>query len=508
MTTTTTPPYRPGRIVSGSGLPALLTDSPDAVPLRPQSPEPACLLTERQLREELLPRWRDGVRRQARALVRRARGALDGPGVTTPYERLDEPAQRRAALVAELFRDGATSANAERVDGLTLQRHVAGALSAAEPPRFELAWGQPKRDVGGLKTAGRWADLAEVYAVGRLVALVLAARELSGDERFGMTVYSGGNRFAAALFAEPELLLEYDRQRCRIADALGGPGAVDFRDFADAKRADPAEQEAHEARVREQLAALTDADVDAQMPVMLFNVDWPRVLPMAAAGEAIHGVEMAPHVARWLAESPDDRTPLLTRAAVTCAVSPALRERWAEVFGGRMDVLDDAVAFAVAVGRASAARYTAIARADRGAPGALSGGPHTVRLTVHEKRDRPDVPALLTLGVRGGGLLSQHVVARVPAEGPVVFASVAETLVQAPESAPVLLVPDGGEGVVPDGSEPAAAGPSDGRDGGADDGAGRLLDWLVRERQPLCFASGSEPSVRRALAHILDPDRG
>ncbi|MDT9684924.1 hypothetical protein RND61_23095 [Streptomyces sp. TRM76323] len=480
-TATTTPTYQPDRIVSGSGLPALLKESPDAVPLFPSSPEPIGLLTARQLRDELLPRWREGVERQAKALVRRSRGTLEVLSGETLYDGLDDPALRRAALVAELFRNHQISANAGRLDTRALQRRIAGALSADAPPRFELAWGQSKRDVGGLKTAGRWADLAEVYAVGRLVALVLAARELAGDERIGMTVYSGGNRFAAALFAEPELLLEYDAQRGRIADALGSPGAVDFQDFAAAKRSDPAAREAHEERVREQLAALTDADVDAQMPVMLFNVDWPRVLPLAASGEAPHGVPMAPHVARWLRESPQDRTPLLTRAAVSCAVSPALQARWLEVFGDRPEVLEDAVAFALAVGRASAARYTAIARADRNAPG-LAGGPHTVRLTVHEKRDRPEVPALLTLGVRGGGQLSQHVVARVPAEGPVTFGSVAETLVQAPDSAPVLLEPD--------------------------DGEPRLFDWLSRDGQPLCFASGPEPSVRRALAHILDPEHG
>ncbi|MFV2117502.1 hypothetical protein ACE14D_03275 [Streptomyces sp. Act-28] len=480
-TATTTPSYQPDRIVSGSGLPALLRESPDAVPLFPPSPAPVCLLTPHQLREELLPRWREGVARQAKALIRRSRGTLEVLSGETLYDGLDDPALRRAALVAELFRNHQVSANAGRLDARALQRRVAGALSADEPPRLELAWGQSKRDVGGLKTAGRWADLAEVYAVGRLVALVLAARELAGDERIGMTVYSGGNRFAAALFAEPELLLEYDAQRCRIADALGSPGAVDFRDFAAAKRSDPAEREAHEERVREQFAALTDEDVDAQMPVMLFNVDWPRVLPWAAGGGAPHGVPMAPHVARWLLESPQDRTPLLTRAAVTCAVSPALQARWLEVFGNQPEVLEDAIAFALAVGRASAARYTAIARADRNAPGP-SGGPHTVRLTVHEKRDRPEVPALLTLGVRGGGQLSQHVVARVPATGPVTFGSVAETLVQAPDCAPVLVEPD--------------------------DGAPRLFDWLSRDRQPLCFASGPEPSVRRALAHVLDPEQG
>ncbi|MFD8551480.1 hypothetical protein ACFV08_07745 [Streptomyces fradiae] len=479
--TTTTPPYRPDRIVSGSGLPALLRESPDAVPLFPHSPEPVALLTPRQLHDELLPRWREGVERQARALVRRSRGTLEVLAEETLYDGLDDPALRRAALVAELFRNHQISANAGRLDTRGLQRRIAGALAADGAPRLELAWGQSKRDVGGLKTAGRWADLAEVYAVGRLVALVLAARELSGDGRIGMTVYSGGNRFAAALFAEPELLLEYDAQRCRIADALGAPGAVDFQDFAAAKRSDPAERAEHEERVREQLAALTDADVDAQMPVMLFNVDWPRVLPAAAAGEAPHGVAMAPHVAGWLRESPGDRTPLLTRAAVSCAVSPALQARWLEVFGDQPEVLEDAVSFVLAVGRASAARYTAIARADRNAPG-LAGGPHTVRLTVHEKRDRPEVPALLTLGVRGGGQLSQHVVARVPAEGPIAFGSVAETLVQAPDAAPVLLAPD--------------------------EGGPRLFDWLARDGQPLCFASGPEPSVRRALAHVLDPEHG
>ncbi|MFF8383543.1 hypothetical protein [Streptomyces kanasensis] len=503
MTTTATSSPRPGRIVSGSGLPALLRESPDAIPFVPQTPDPCCVLTVDQLRGELLPRWREGVERQAKAMVRRSRGTLEVLTGETLYDRLDDPAHRRAALVAELFRNHQISANAGRLDSRALQRRVVEALAESEPLRFELAWGQAKRTVGGLKTHGQWADLAEVYAVGRVLALVLAARELAEDDRIGMTVYSGGNRFAKALYARPQAFAEYDAQRQRIAAALVGPGVAEFLDYAAVMRSDAAEDERHEERVARHLAALTDEDVAGQMPVMLFNVDWPQVLPLAAGGEAPHGVPMAPHVAEWLREAPDERVPLLVRAAVTCAVSPAAQARWLEVFGDRPEVLEDAIAFVLAVGRAAAARYTAIARADRDAPG-RTAGPHTVRLTVHEKTDRPEVPAVLTLGVRGGAQLSQHVVARVSPDAPVTFASVAETQVRSPEAAPVLLADaTAAPGTADEGTATPATTAA-----GADAAAADLFDWLVREDLPLCYASGPEQGVLRALAQVLDPDHG
>lgn len=484
---TTASAVHPDRIVSGSGLLPLLKDGPDDLPLDPGPPGPACVLGLSEVTHQLLPRWRDGVARQTKALVRRSRSMLEVLTGETLYARLDDPLHRRAALVCELFRNHQASSNAGRLDTRTLQQHVAAALSADGPLRFELAWGQAKRDVGGLKTPGWGADLAEVFAIGRLAALVRAARELSEDDRVSLAVFSGGQRFAPALLTRPELLEAYDAQRRRIAEALAGPGVLEFGDYARAKRSGAQEQREHEARVQERLDELTDEEITAQLPVILLNIDWANVLPRAADGEAVHGARLAPAVARWLRHAREERTALLTRAAVTCAVAPERQVRWLAAFDEQPDVLEDAVSFVLAVGWAAARRYIAISRADR-AITAREHDPRTVRLTVHEKRDRRDMPALLTLGTKGGAQLSQHVIARLGADGgPISFASVAETRVRTPEAAPVLLADD----VCSTGGDESP-----------------LLDWLAEAGHPLCYAAGPEKTILRSMGKALDPEQG
>ena len=100
-----------------------------------------------------------------------------------------------------------------------------------------------------------------------------------------------------------------------------------------------------------------------------------------------------------------------------------------------------------------------------------------IRLTVHEKRDFPEMPAIFTLGPQGGNLLSQHVVARVPRRGAVRFETVAE-IAPLDDAHPVVVRGDA-------------------------DGA-KLFGWLIGPGQPLCFIQGDGGDPAAVLGTVMD----
>ncbi|MEU4846178.1 hypothetical protein [Streptomyces gilvosporeus] len=492
MTTTT-----PERIVSDSGLPALLRNDPDAALRTPYgfSPGSGPLLDPATLRDQILPRWREGVDRQVKALVKRARSTLETLSGDALYSRLDDPLHRRAALIAELFRTHTVVKNAGRLDVRTLQHSLAGALDAGGPLRFEIAWGQVKRGLAGLKTAGPYADLAEALAVGRLTALMRAAGQLL-DGEVRLTVLTGGTRFQDALLTRPEQLAAYDAQRQAVADALGASGTVVFGDFT-AARTD-ADRAAWQEIYRRTLAATSDEEITARLHTVAFNVDWDTVLTRAADGAAPHGVALPDRLAGWLAGAPAERGPFLIRAATTCLVNPGLQQHWEQQLADTEDgedLLEDAIDFFAHIAWEATRRYAAIHAADReAATGAAAGAPsadrdgsqeaapgRAIRLTVHEKRDRPAMPALAILGMRAPGLLPQHLAAHLADGGRTEVGTMAELHAQLPSALPVHL------------SEEAAAHP--------------VFGWLAGTGQPLCMVS-PDTDWQRSLALALDPEQG
>lgn len=419
--------------------------------------------------EAWMAAWRRALTRLAARFAQRARATLRELAPGCLYPRLDE-SWHRAALVAELFRDSAVSKNAGWLDVRALQASTIAVLHRREGLAFTIAWGQPKRGAGGLKTLGALPDLAELVAIVRLAALVRAAGELAGVPA-RLTVATGGDRFAAALFTRPELCADYDRARQRLADELAGPGAVRFVPYA-AARPDPSSVPA-EPVAAVSAPAVPDDVVAAHAERVLLNVDWERLLAPDPARRvhAPHGVALPPSLERWLAEH-DDVAPL-QRAALSCAIDPRYRARWQTALGGDDDLLDDAVSFVRAVAWEAARTYLGLQLADRPEP-----GPEALTLTVHEKRDRPHVPAVATLGIAAGNQLAQHVVPVVEREG-LRFTTIAE--VAAEPLAAVLVAP-----------QPA--------------GPPFAFDWLAGTPQPLALvAAGLDPV--QALAGALE-ERG
>jgi hypothetical protein len=372
-----------------------------------------------------------------------------------------------AAQICEVLRNPHISKNAGTLDTPSLQRKIREALARSEPFDLAIAWGQPKRTAGGLKTLGPFADLAEMYAIANLVVVVEVVAKLA-RRPVGLKVLTGGRRFFSALFTRPQLAVAYDAQRQSIADALAGPGVIALTPFLHPGAEHEQESEAWRARFDEALADVTDGMIESKFGTVLLNIDWDHVLAPSAQERHYlpHNIPLPASIDKWLQERDLTSRNRLVRAAIGSLVFPRHQSEWFETFNQDEEVLEDAIAFIHAVAWESTRRYIAlhVADADDVASSASdSNGANVLRLTVHEKRDRRDIPAIFTLGPKGGNQLSQHVMAAVSATGEITFGSFAEY--SGGQVVPIRLRPE----------ESYA-----------------LFDWLASAGQPLCLIEASE----------------
>ena len=453
------------RIISDSGLPALIADQRSVCMEIPYTfADVRGHLVEADLLEEVVvPRWQASITRLAGELETAARGIAGN-------------ASSPARLLGGLLSTPAIVKNVARLDRPALLSIAQEALDAGGPLRFEIAWGQVKRDVAGLKTAGPHADLAEASAIGRLAAFTLAAKALTG-RRVELTVLSGARRFQDALLTRPEQLSLYDTERQQIADLLGYGGTLRFRDYVRVQSDRGRDPAAWQATYRDEIRTCDPATARAHLNQMALNTDWDHVHALGMKDRLIHGSRLPQQVSGWLGSSAATTGSRLTRAAVTCLINPSLRPAWLSELAGHgctSQLLDEAIGFYLRTSWQAARRYAAVHAADRRI-GEAGAPPGTIRLTVHEKRNRPDIPALAILGRRYPGMLPQHLAVLLAADGSTRMASIAELWPHLRHALPV----HAGESLLT-----------------------QAFGWLFTAGQPFCFAA-PETDWQQGIAGML-----
>lgn len=439
-------------------------------------PEQAMTIGAAEL-AEIVEQWRVAIEREAVRLTKYALSNLDDLPTGCIYDRLGDPSWQRAAQVCEVFRNPSISKNAGRLETSALQCIVHEALKRPGALSFTIGWGQPKRDAGGLKTLGTMADLAEMFAVARLGIVLRAIDKITGRE-VRLDVLTGGSRFYEALFTRPALTKAYDDQRLRIALALCSPNTISFLAYSSVVGGG-GESAAEERRQRFDLtlATVDDAHVATKFATILLNVDWGNILsPQRDPGLRPHGIPLPPIVERWVLSHGEEACSRLVRAAIVSIISPKCLSSWIRALGDEA-LLEEAVGFMHQVAWESTRKYIALHMVDahdEASRAAAARGASSIRLTVHEKRDRQEIPALLTLGPRGGNLLSQHVMAFVGARGTIAFESYAE--LQKRRARPVHI---------------------------AASASGGLFDWLAGQRQPFCFLGVDLADPVRDIGRVL-----
>ncbi|MFT3771755.1 MAG: hypothetical protein QM820_40620 [Minicystis sp.] len=391
---------------------------------------------------------------------------LSGAGI---YGDLLDPPHRRAALVAELFRDARVARNAGYLDAAGLQRRIHRARSRAGGLTLELGWGQAKRDAGLLKTPGRGADLAELVAIARLGVIVRASQHIL-EEPVTLRVITGGRRFFEALFTCPTLDAAYNAQRAALAAAIGLGGAITFADIDRYWSEGEIAARLDRALLDHPPASLPGAFAEASFQFVLFNIDWYNILGGPGAGQPLrpHGL---PPPAAFLEQfshlGPAGRS-LLLRHLLAAVVNPDLRLPPVEALGCHRDSFEAARSWATGVTAVSARKYELLGALTTRAPvgdGEEVGG--AVALTVVEKPSTPAIPELALLGRRAGATLPQHVVPVLGAERTLGFHFYLRVVNQ---FAPLYLSDD-----TP------------------------LLPWLEPSGQPLCLAVGGIEEARCVL---------
>jgi hypothetical protein len=456
-------------VLSESRLLPLLADARTCLLDPRQALQDPCVLPASAV-APLVAHWQAQVAAGGKALVKTTRSVLEEMSSGSLYEHLGDPRWKTAALVCEVFRSPDISKNAGWLATRQLQGRIAAALERDEPLEFSIAWGQAKRDVGGLKALGPLPDLAEFHALARLSMVVDAiARHLDGRQQARLRILGGAVRFSEAFFTREDLARAYDRQRARIAALLVERPAITVEPFVPPAAGDAGEADGD---------GIGDHDIVAHFPTIALNVDWGRFFcptpPDAAAHPRLPAVPAA--MAHWLAGHDEAQAARLLRAAVTCTLNPRCRIAWEEHFpGSEGDVLDAAAEFVHATAWQSTRQYLRVQARVRASETSDAPG---IRLTVHEKRSRGDIPAVYTLGPQGGDQLPQHVVARLGPQGTLRFGPVAEFLQSGPLRPVRVGAPAAGEAAPP-------------------------IDWLAGSSQPLCLAAANAAPVEDLLAKAL-----
>ncbi len=444
-----------------------LTDCLSFDPIPPVTIEPDDINT-------FLDAWKIGMVRHVSKLTRSAMSALDELPDGCLYQSLNEKQWHRAAQICELFRNPAITKNAGQLDTLTLQHKFHDALMHDAPFSLVLGWGQPKRTAGGLKTPGPFADLTEMYAIRRLLVICRAVSQIC-QKPVSITVLTGGSRFFEALFTREEISLQYDQQRKEIADFLGNKDEIHFVPYSDLTGANnaPDAKQQQKQRLDTYLTQVTDEMVQPKFNTILLNIDWDHLITVEREKRFLtpHGIVLPSSVDTWLEHQDELSRCQLIRAAIVGLICPKQQSEWLNVFGEER-VFEDTLTFVHNVAWESARKYIALHLMDAHDEASrilLEDGANVVRLTVHEKNDRRDIPAIFTLGPDGGNLLSQHVLAVIQPNGHMVFESYAE-LRQREVQAIYLSSDENSFARYP------------------------LFNWLIPVQQPLCFVeAGNAP---------------
>ena len=428
--------------------------------------------------------WRKGIQRIAARICKSATSNLSSLPSGCLYRKLDSRCWKIAAQITEVFRNPYVSKNAGRLDTQALQARLQHSLGSHNRNlELVIAWGQPKRDAGGLKTLGPMADLAEFYAIARLGVIVASVRAIS-RRPVRLTVLTGASRFFPALFTRPSLAADYDHQRQRMADHLCGAGSIDFQPFLECSDG-YGRPEATEGRIESlNLAAssIDDTVVASKFPTILLNIDWENLFASKpeGMGSAPHGIDAPLALKAWLRTADTPSRDRLIRTGIMCLIDPKALSRCLAAFPGSEEAVEEAVSYMQQVAWESTRKYLALHAID--ASSIELGSKETdaaspIRLSVHEKRDRRDIPAILTLGPQGGNLLSQHVLAEVGCNGQIAFKTWTE--LQREQPAPVRLQVH------------------------EEDEQRFLFDWLNRRKQPLGFVRASTQEPFHELSSVM-----
>lgn len=356
--------------------------------------------------EALVKSLKINIVQEAKKILKYIRGNIEGIDVDIMYVNMEDKCWRQAALIVEIFRIPAISKNAGNLNTKELQKKLYNSLKSGRVD-FLIGWGQAKRYCGGLKTEGYSSDFSELYSIVTLY-IIMRSIHIVCQKEIILNVLTGGTRFYPALFTDPEKTNEYDIQRQAMADIF----STEFINMKFIAYHDSIDND--NSKLNDLCQLIEPAEIEKTFKTVLMNVDWHAILTNLKI--APHGINIPPSIDKYIKSGGNVSS--IIRMAIVSILNRKAHSYWIEKIGDS-DLFDETIDFFNEVSRESTKKYLAIHLMDTDIDTTEQSKLHSgaIRLTVHEKKDRRDIPAILTLGIKGGNNLSQHVVTFLSPEG-------------------------------------------------------------------------------------------
>lgn len=332
--------------------------------------------------DDILNIWKDNLLLQCEKFSKKIK--LEFDNFKFLYNNVKDKNSYKAALISEIFRNKYITKNCANLDLHTLQNLLVLQIENKKI-KFTIAWGHSKRNCGKLKTENYFADFAELYSISILFLIGKVANLLSGLP-IEITILSGGLRFYNALFANLNEIEKYDEQRNKIAKFLCDDHvSIKFEkcklDKMDLDKIDEISQN------------ISEHSAKNKFNTILCNIDWKNIFTNDLYP---HNIKI-PKIIREISN-----IDILIAGSIASILNKKAKEYFENILN--IETLNQCIEVMKAITQISTKKYLAIHILNKN----IFSLKDYIRLSVHSKPDRNDIPAIYTLGVNGGNKLSQH----------------------------------------------------------------------------------------------------
>lgn len=337
---------------------------------------------------KILQKWKNHINLEAEriSLYLQERFMRD---INKDYQNIENISWYHAALIVELFKECNICKNADVLDMLKLQEMIVKQIQN-NAIIFTIAWGQAKRCCGGLKTEGYYADMAEFYSIGILYLLTKTINIIS-KLPIKIIVITGGLRFQEALFTDKRMIKKYDQQRQQIANFFSDNSLhITFKEY---------QNNSHKILDNTSIANLYQNIASSKFQTLLFNIDWYYIFTHATQS-SFHNIKVPHSIIEYVSKNLNINE--LIVMGIVALINPTTHHFWQTKFD--KNIFIDTVAFMNKITLESTYKYISIHETNKN----IDTLHNSIRLSVHVKHDRNDIPAIYTLGAFSKNKLSQH----------------------------------------------------------------------------------------------------
>ncbi|WP_300703391.1 hypothetical protein [uncultured Campylobacter sp.] len=331
--------------------------------------------------DDVIEIWKKNLIFQCKKLAKKIQ--LDFQDSKFLYNNLENTMSVQAACLTEIFRNkniskNSANLNVKKIHQLFLKQIQKGYI------KFAIAWGHCKRTCGLLKTETYHADFAELYSISILYLIAKVAYLLT-NLPVEIKVVSGGLRFNDSLFANLDEIKQYDKERQDIANMLCDE-KINIHFFTiELDNSDKELIHANSINISSQATT-------SKFENILCNIDWRNIFLNIRSA---HNINIPSEISQYR-----DIDSLIA-ASVVCLLNKKAQKDFTTVFNSPL--LTITMNIMKNITTLSTKKYIATHQINKDIVSS-----DYLRLTVHNKPDKSDIPAIYLLGTNGGNQLSQH----------------------------------------------------------------------------------------------------